>query len=93
MHTYTQVALHAINPDQPSTSSTMITTLQGHTTPVTCLALTGDGVHLLAGAQDGSARMYQLASRQVVRMFEGPVRGPLTGVLVTDKLAAMVPGM
>lgn len=79
-----QVALHA--------SSSPVTCLQGHTSAVTCLAITGDGASVIAGAEDGSARVFEAASRQVVRVFDNPAKGALTGVLVTARRPSMVPG-
>lgn len=69
-----------------------VAVMQGHTAPVTCLALTGDGASVIAGAEDGSARVFEAGSRQVVRVFDNPARGALTGVLVTVRRPSMVPG-
>lgn len=63
--------------------------LKGHRDAVTCIALTGDGSHVVAGCRDGAARLFEAASRQVVRVLDSPAKGPITGVVVVDRHPGM----
>eukprot|EP00887_Chlorella_sp_A99_P003431 scaffold7.g3431.t1 len=57
----------------------------GHVRGVTCVALTGDAVQLVSGGEDGSVRIWDLRSRQQVRVLANPAKGPVTGLLVLDR--------
>jgi pre-rRNA-processing protein IPI3 len=55
--------------------------LEGHSRAVACLAFTPDAAHLVSGSEDGSVRMWDLRSRQQVRLLQNPVKGPVTALL------------
>lgn len=59
--------------------------MEGHTRAVSCLALTADAAHLVSGGEDGSVRVWDLRSRQPVRVLAAPVKGPVTGLIVLDR--------
>jgi pre-rRNA-processing protein IPI3 len=44
--------------------------LVGHTAPVTCLALSMDGLTLVSGSEDGNCRVWDTASQQCVRVYD-----------------------
>jgi pre-rRNA-processing protein IPI3 len=55
--------------------------LEGHSRAVACLTFTPDAAHLVSGSEDGSVRMWDLRSRQQVRLLQNPVKGPVTALL------------
>jgi WD40 repeat protein len=55
--------------------------LEGHAGAVSCLALTPDAAYLLSGSEDQSVRVWDLRSRQAVRVLQSPARGPVTALL------------
>lgn len=59
--------------------------MEGHTRAVTALGITGDGAHLVSGSEDGSVRVWDLRSRQPVRVLQAPAKGPVTSLLVLDR--------
>lgn len=64
----------------------------GHSQSVTCLALTGTGSMLLSGSEDSSVMVWDLRSRQPIRTFSSPVKGPVSGVIVLQKPECMPAG-
>jgi pre-rRNA-processing protein IPI3 len=64
----------------------------GHSQTVTCLALTGNGSMLLSGSEDSSVMVWDLRSRQPIRTFASPVKGPVSGVIVLQKPEYMPAG-
>ena len=56
--------------------------LQGHTKGVNCLVLSADGELLVSGGEDSCARVWELRSRQCLRVLSAPGKGPVTGVVV-----------
>ncbi len=64
----------------------------GHSQSVTCLALTGTGSMLLSGSEDSSVMVWDLRSRQPIRTFSAPVKGPVSGVIVLQKPEYMPAG-
>jgi pre-rRNA-processing protein IPI3 len=64
----------------------------GHSQSVTCLALTGTGSLLLSGSEDASVMVWDLRSRQPIRTFASPVKGPVSGVIVLQKPEYMPAG-
>ncbi|GAB4815509.1 hypothetical protein N2152v2_002555 [Parachlorella kessleri] len=59
--------------------------MEGHSRPVTCLAFSGDAAYLVSGSEDQSVRVWDLQSRQQVRLLQNPAKGPVTGLLVIDR--------
>ena len=59
--------------------------MEGHTKTVTSLALTLDGALLVSGSEDCSVRVWDLRSRQPIRVLERPVKGPVSSVIVLDR--------
>jgi pre-rRNA-processing protein IPI3 len=57
--------------------------MQGHTKGVNCLVISADGEWLVSGGEDGCARVWEVRSRQCLRVLSAPGKGPVTGVLVT----------
>ncbi|HMA38310.1 MAG TPA: hypothetical protein VKY74_27935, partial [Chloroflexia bacterium] len=53
----------------------------GHTGPVRAVAVTPDGHFLLTGGDDGSARLWDLATGRTVRTFAGPA-GPVRAIAI-----------
>lgn len=45
--------------------------LEGHADPVLCLAVSADGGRALSGSMDGTVRMWDLGTRQLMAVFEG----------------------
>jgi WD40 repeat protein len=48
-----------------------IRTFRGHTAPVTSLAVSADGKHVVSGAADNSVRLWSIASVKTLRVFKG----------------------
>lgn len=65
---------------------------EGHAQSVTSLSLTSDAMHLVSGSEDGSVRVWDLQSMQTVRVFNEPVKGPVSAVVVMEKPAYMAVG-
>lgn len=59
--------------------------MSGHTKAVTSLALTLDGSLLVSGSEDNSVRIWDLRTRQPIKIFENPSKGPVSSVLVIDR--------
>ena len=66
--------------------------LEGHRRAIHTLAMTGDGAQLVSGSEDGSVRIWDLRSRQTIKVLDAPVKGPVSGIIVIDKPEAM-PGL
>ena len=45
--------------------------LEGHSDPVLCLAVSADGGRALSGSMDGTVRLWDLGARQLLSVFEG----------------------
>ena len=56
--------------------------LEGHSQAVAALALTPDAAHLVSGSADGSVRVWELRSRQQVRVLPNAAKGPVSALLV-----------
>ncbi|CAL5226138.1 g8957 [Coccomyxa viridis] len=61
------------------------TPLHGHTQAVTALAYTVDGMFMLSGSEDGTARVWEVRSSQCMRVISAPDRAPVTGLIVLDR--------
>uniref|UniRef100_A0A7S3R295 Anaphase-promoting complex subunit 4 WD40 domain-containing protein n=1 Tax=Dunaliella tertiolecta TaxID=3047 RepID=A0A7S3R295_DUNTE len=59
-----------------------IARMAGHERPVNSLAFSSDGEVLVSGSDDGTARTWDLRSRQPVQILQTPGRLPVTSVLV-----------
>jgi eukaryotic-like serine/threonine-protein kinase len=57
-----------------------LTTLRGHTGPVTCLVFSPDGATLFSGSRDGSVKRWDLRARQCVETLALPEPFTFTGV-------------
>jgi len=66
--------------------------MRGHSQSVTCLTLNGTASMLLSGSEDSSVMVWDLQSRQPIRNFSSPVKGPVSGVLVLQKPEYMPAG-
>ncbi|BDA48951.1 WD repeat-containing protein 18 [Coccomyxa sp. Obi] len=66
--------------------------LEGHTQCVTCLACTTDGGHMLSGSEDGSVRVWELRSRQAVRVINSPEKATISALLVLDRPPTLASG-
>ncbi|PRW33905.1 ROOT INITIATION DEFECTIVE 3 [Chlorella sorokiniana] len=55
--------------------------LEGHSTMVSCLGFTPDAAYLISGSADHSVRVWELRSRQQVRLLPNPVKGPVSALL------------
>eukprot|EP00879_Flechtneria_rotunda_P022010 GHRR01023212.1.p1 GENE.GHRR01023212.1~~GHRR01023212.1.p1 ORF type:complete len:296 (+),score=150.77 GHRR01023212.1:979-1866(+) len=55
---------------------------EGHTKAVSSLAVTPDGEQLVSGSEDGSARVWDLRSRQCLRVINSPNKAPVTSALL-----------
>lgn len=55
--------------------------LEGHSAAVTCLGFTPDAAHLISGSADHSVRVWELRSRQQVRLLANPAKGPVSALL------------
>ncbi|CAL8463828.1 g3362 [Coccomyxa elongata] len=66
--------------------------LEGHAQCVTCLACTTDGSHMLSGSEDGSVRVWELRSRQAVRVINSPEKAPVSALLVLDRPPTLASG-
>jgi len=64
----------------------------GHSQSVTCLTLNGTASMLLSGSEDSSVMVWDLRSRQPIRTFSSPVKGPVSGVIVLQKPEYMPAG-
>lgn len=56
--------------------------MEGHSQAVTCLEFTPDAAHLVSGSLDASVRVWELRSRQQVRLLQNPAKGPVSALLV-----------
>ena len=52
----------------------------------------GDTSGSVAGCVDGSARVWDVQTRQPLRTLANPAKGPVTAVLVMDRPSYLVPG-
>ncbi|KAL4854511.1 Protein ROOT INITIATION DEFECTIVE 3 [Chlorella vulgaris] len=59
--------------------------MQGHTRAVTCLGLTPDASLLVSGGEDCAVRVWDLRSRQPVRLLQNPAKGPVSALLVLSQ--------
>jgi pre-rRNA-processing protein IPI3 len=57
--------------------------LLGHTQAVNCLSGTTNGYHLVSGSEDSTLRVWDLESRQTLRVIQA--KGPVTAMLVLQK--------
>jgi len=57
-------------------------TMSGHTQAITCLALATDGLLLVSGSRDGSVRVWDTATQQMLQMLQQPCHAPVTALLV-----------
>ncbi len=55
--------------------------LEGHSAAVSCLGFTPDAAYLISGSADHSVRVWELRSRQQVRLLANPVKGPVSALL------------
>ncbi|ORX94622.1 WD40 repeat-like protein [Basidiobolus meristosporus CBS 931.73] len=62
---------------------------KGHTEPAHSLALSFDGTLLISGSEDGSAMVWDVTSRQMLRSFTQH-KGPITNVAVILKPADLM---
>lgn len=62
---------------------------EGHTKAVSCLVVTPDGEQLVSGCEDGTARVWDLRSRQCLRVIQAPNRAPVCGVLLVGSPARL----
>ena len=63
-------------------SGALYAAMEGHSRAVSCLALTPDAAHLVSGSVDGSVRVWELRSRQPVRVLQNPAKGSVSALLV-----------
>lgn len=63
--------------------------MRNHTTNHFTHGITAVGV---AGCVDGSARVWDVQTRQPLRTLANPAKGPVTAVLVMDRPSYLVPG-
>ena len=56
--------------------------MESHAQAVTCLAITSDAAHLVSGSEDGTARVWDLRSRQPIRTIVAPGKNAISGVLL-----------
>jgi pre-rRNA-processing protein IPI3 len=61
-----------------------VVVMEGHSKPVSSLAISLDGDSLVSGSEDGSVRVWDLRSRQCVRVIASPARAPVTAALVVE---------
>lgn len=66
--------------------------LEGHSQAVTSLALTPDAAYLVSGSEDASVRVWELRSRQQVRLLQNAARGPVSATLVLPQPPHMLVG-
>ncbi|KAL4425368.1 hypothetical protein ABPG75_009384 [Micractinium tetrahymenae] len=66
--------------------------LEGHSQAVTSLSLTPDAAYLVSGSEDASVRVWELRSRQQVRLLQNAARGPVSAVLVLPQPPHMLVG-
>ncbi len=59
--------------------------LEGHGQAVTSLALSPDAAYLISGSEDASVRVWELRSRQQVRLLQNAARGPVSAVLALPR--------
>ncbi|OVA02273.1 WD40 repeat [Macleaya cordata] len=57
---------------------------------ITCLAFNMDGVKLVSGLEDGTIRIWNTKSQQIVRMFKH-AKGPVSNVLVVSRPLCLNP--
>lgn len=62
---------------------------EGHTKAVSCLVVTPDGEQLVSGCEDGTARVWDLRSRQCLRVIQAPNKAPVSGVLLVGSPARL----
>jgi pre-rRNA-processing protein IPI3 len=66
-------------------SSCVHPVMQGHTRAVTSLGLTPDASLLVSGGEDCAVRVWDLRSRQPVRLLQNPAKGPVSALLVLSQ--------
>lgn len=59
--------------------------MEAHTKAVSCLAFTRDAAYVVSGSADGTARVWDLRTRQPVRSIDAPGKVPISGLLVIDR--------
>lgn len=62
---------------------------EGHTKAVSCLVVTPDGEQLVSGCEDGTVRVWDLRSRQCLRVIQAPNKAPVSGVLLVGSAARL----
>jgi WD40 repeat protein len=83
--------LHPLRPTLTAPGGPLLRTLVGHTDPITAIALTPDGRHLVSASEDHTARMWDLESGAAVRTLEGVRRG-VTAITVSPDGARALGG-
>lgn len=61
-----------------------VVVMEGHSKAVSSLSLSLDGDSLVSGSEDGSVRVWDLRSRQCMRVTPSPGRAPVTAALVIE---------
>lgn len=62
---------------------------EGHVKAVSSLCITHDGEQLVSGCEDGTARVWDLRSRQCLRVITAPNKAPVSGVLLVEAAAKL----
>eukprot|EP00193_Tetraselmis_chui_P013812 CAMPEP_0177773050 /NCGR_PEP_ID=MMETSP0491_2-20121128/12608_1 /TAXON_ID=63592 /ORGANISM="Tetraselmis chuii, Strain PLY429" /LENGTH=383 /DNA_ID=CAMNT_0019291019 /DNA_START=70 /DNA_END=1221 /DNA_ORIENTATION=- len=67
-------------------------TLEGHTRTVTSLSSSPDGCSIVSGSEDGRVCVFDIRSRQVIRVINTHSKAPVSSVLVIQRPALMASG-
>ena len=87
------IACEALEPLMPATTEGLVTTFQGHTDKITCVAFLPDGTTLASSSLDTTVRLWDIATgEELITLYGHPNKVYATAFSANGTLVASVDG-